>query len=576
MRRLIILLLCCLLLTGVVNAANSASNVQNVTTVYADGSCQVMLTVNIRLDSAVQDLTFPLPRGAKDVTLNGSPVRARPSSDNGNVSLVDLSYLDGVLGDQSLTFRYSLSNVVEYVEPTEEELEDNEDAKGKLMLNVPLLAGFEYPVNSMSFSITMPSTFETVPYFYSGYFQQSIESSLTYDVNGNVISGSVTEQMKDKETLTMSMEVTQEMFSGKVFITSDSTVHLTLMWICAILALVFWLLLMRSAPVYYHRRTEPIEGIHAGEVGSRLAMNGADLTMMVFQWAQLGYLRIQPDRQGHVWLLRRMDMGNERSAFEIRCFNMLFGNTHSVDGTGNRYAKLWLRIHESVPGIRDRRPIRKIFRVLVCLICAASGIGIATHLSSVMAIRILLACLLAVVGFLVGWKIQNAVMKIQIRSGKGTLITGYLCLAVWLLLGVWADQVLPVSMALLAQIVGGFAAAFGSGRNKSWRLNACELLGLRYYLRHVKTEELKARVEQNPEYFFDMLPYAMAFGVEHSFAQRFGRMIMPQCGYVEHTRVTRRTAAEWAALLSRTADKLDAGHIRMSRGRWLFGNGRRY
>ena len=49
--------------------------------------------------------------------------------------------------------------------------------------------------------------------------------------------------------------------------------------------------------------------------GSRLTFTGADLTMMVFSWAQLGYLVIHLDDNGRVMLHKRMDMGNERSSF---------------------------------------------------------------------------------------------------------------------------------------------------------------------------------------------------------------------------------------------------------------------
>lgn len=563
MRRFIILLLCCLLLTGVVYADNSAPNVQNVTTVYEDGSCYVMLTVNIRLDNAVQGLTFPLPAGAQDVTLNGTTVRTKSSADNPSVCLVDLSYLDGILGEQSLTFRYSLPSVVNYVEN-----EEDEEGEGRLMLQVPLLSGFEYPVSSMSFSVTIPGSFAAEPYFYSGYFQQSIESSLTYDINGNVISGNVTAQMKDKETLTMSMEVSQEMFPEKTFVTEEVTVHLTVMAVCAGLTLLYWLLLMRSAPVYYQHRTTPIEGIHAGEIGSRLAMNGADLTMMVFNWAQLGYLRIQPDKRGRVWLTKRMEMGNERSAFEVRCFHQLFGKSASVDGTGSRYARLWLKVNQTVSGIKDRRNVRRVFRILACLTMCCAGVGFALHVTDAAALQVLLGIALAAAGYVLGWKIQSGVMKLYLR-GNRELLASLLCAIAWIGLGIWGEQLLPAFLAVLMQVVAGFAAAYSGRRTQTGRLNACQLLGLRYYLRHVKSEELKVCMDQNPEYFFEMLPYAMAFGVEDAFARRFGRMIMPQCGYLDNTRISKRTAVEWSAILRRIADQLDEGHIRMSREKWL-------
>ena len=62
--------------------------------------------------------------------------------------------------------------------------------------------------------------------------------------------------------------------------------------------------------------------------------------MMVFTWAQLGYLLIQTDSGGKVLLHKRMDMGNERSLFENKIFALLFGSRQAVDATGYPYAKL--------------------------------------------------------------------------------------------------------------------------------------------------------------------------------------------------------------------------------------------
>ena len=112
MRKIIIALLCVMLLTTVVFAQNEAQKVENTTSVSGDGSCQVTLAVQIWLDRPVTDLTFPVPAGAKGVTMNGSSVRTYRS---GDVELVDLSHMDGLMGNYTMTFHYSLDNIVSLV-----------------------------------------------------------------------------------------------------------------------------------------------------------------------------------------------------------------------------------------------------------------------------------------------------------------------------------------------------------------------------------------------------------------------------------------------------------------------------
>ena len=94
---------------------------------------------------------------------------------------------------------------------------------------------------------------------------------------------------------------------------------------------------------------------------------------------------------------------------------------------------------------------------------------------------------------------------------------------------------------------------------------ACQLLGLGHYLTGIRRQKIQEELDRNPDYFFEMAPYALALGVEDGFAKRFGRRIMPQCGYLEAGRSEKRTAREWAYLMRQTAEKLDHSAKRNNR-----------
>ena len=96
---------------------------------------------------------------------------------------------------------------------------------------------------------------------------------------------------------------------------------------------------------------------------------------------------------------------------------------------------------------------------------------------------------------------------------------------------------------------------------------ACQLLGFGHYLTGIKRQQIQRELDWNPDYFFEMAPYALALGVENGFAKRFGRRIMPQCGYLDAGRSEKRTAQEWAYLMRQTAEKLDNGAKKMNQYR---------
>ena len=77
-------------------------------------------------------------------------------------------------------------------------------------------------------------------------------------------------------------------------------------------------------------------------------------------------------------------------------------------------------------------------------------------------------------------------------------------------------------------------------------------------MRSVSKTELQRLLKLNPNYFYELAPYALALGLDKTFARRFGRLRMPECTYLIKGSNGQMTASEWAALLRQTVDKLNA------------------
>ena len=73
MKRFFTLLACVILLAGClcipVSAESAASSVNLMCTVNSEGECLATMTVNLRLENAMEKLYFPLPLNAKNITL---------------------------------------------------------------------------------------------------------------------------------------------------------------------------------------------------------------------------------------------------------------------------------------------------------------------------------------------------------------------------------------------------------------------------------------------------------------------------------------------------------------------------
>ncbi len=538
------LLLLCALSLGV-SAETGAASVSIHATVSPDSSCQVTLTAMLHLEQATGDLRFPLPLEAKSITLNGSRVHAAKTD---NAKVVDLSGITGSLaGDFSVTMTYMLDDVVH--------MDENE----LLQLQLPLLSGFSYPIGQLDFSVTMPGQIDAKPGFSSGYHQANIEKDLTCTVSGAAITGTSSKALKDHETLVMTVPVSAELFPQTGIELPDFNMTNTLMLVFALLALVYWLVFLRCALPRPMTVSTPPEGFSAGQLGCVLSMEGANLTMMVFSWAQLGYVRIRTDKHGRVMLHKRMDMGNERSGFEQRCFKNLFSKrSDTVDTSGYHYAMMWQKIAKLPPNIQGLVHPKSgsiyVFRALTALIGLFGGAGLGIALGAGAAAQWLLVLLLAVFGGISTWHMSRWTGALFCMD-KGRLWLSLALGALWLLLGILGGAVALAVWVLLSQLLAGPMVFFGNRRTEAGKQAMSEVLGLRRYLRTVKAQELQRIMLSNPEYFYSLAPYALALGVDKAFAGRFGKQKLPDCPYLAIG--GEPTAAQWNELLRRTARAMD-------------------
>lgn len=561
-RRITALIFICILMMGFavpVFAENTASYINNITTVTADGSCSVTLQVTVHVENTKENLTFPLPGNAKNITLNGSSAKTDKS---GGVQNVDISGVcGGYIGDVTLQFSYTLKNVVTYADEV-------------MTMELPILCGFEFPVTALEFVITMPGEVTSRPYFTGGYRQSTMESIMTTAVKGNLISGSINQALDDYETISMTLTVNEEMFPAVSTYQREGNPELIPMGIIAGLAIIYWIITLRGLPKMRSRRSTPPEGVNAGEMGCRLTFTGADLTMMVMHWAQMGYILIHQDDNGRVLLYKRMDMGNERSLFEVKTFKTLFGHKRVVDGTGYQYAKLRQKIKRQIPGERamctSTSGNMRLFRFAFCAVQMLCGICYAMNMTNLDVLQILLGCIFVILGAADAWLIQKGMYRLHL-SYKKSLYGALIMSAVWLLCGLIAGVFWIGLVTVAVQMLAGFAAAYGGKRSAMGQQNAQNIISYRNYLKNMTKEEFQTMRKADPECFFTVMPYALALDVEGKFASYFGtKKKMPDCPYLVTNHRGKVSAETWARTMREVVTRLDTRFMQLEMERFSF------
>lgn len=548
MRRLAILILCiatvlCLCIS--VSATTGISSIVTHATVSANGSAHVTSTVTIHLDQPLEKLSFPVPQDATAVSVNGTRVTTHGGS---SVRTIDLSNtLSGLAGDFTFTISYQLAGLVT----------QNDD--GLLLLQLPLLSGFAYPVQAMEANVSMPGPVTAKPAFTSGYHQANIEKDLSFTVDGATITCRAQKALKDHETLSMSIIVDSQMFPQSVVYAPKLETTNLIASICAGLALAYWLLTLRCLVPLGRKRAVPVEGYSAGQIGCLLHMQGADLSLMALTWAQLGYLVILHDRHGRVRLQKQMDMGNERSTFERRCFDSLFSKRSQVDTASNFYVLQYLKTASLTPNIqgfvkKGSGNIR-IFRFLASLACLFWGISLGLSLGADAAATWLVVIPCALFGFFSSRYIHLWGCSLFARDKSRIWISLALC-GIWLILGGVSGQFVLSLWAIAVALGVGLLSTFAGRRTAEGRQAMSEVFGLRRYLCSVSVQDVSRLCRQNPDYFHDLAPYALALNADRAFARQFGGEKIP-CPYIWEEQELLLTAAQWSENMRLIVDTMN-------------------
>lgn len=534
MRRFLLAVLCLLLLALPVQGAEAGNTMEVTAVVDGDGSCRMAVKLTLHLDGA-ERLVLPVGHGARDATVNGTAAKVQRLD---NIQALVLESPAGFQGVQTYTLTYTLPSCIQ-----------EEESRS---LRLPLAPeGLAYPIDQLTFRVTLPGVFSETPVFTSGYYGEDVDNYMTVSISGPELTGAVNTVLRDQDSLTLTMEASPALFPRSYEVGTLYTTARLAAFGCGLLALLYWLLRLRWRPVRAAVQAQAPVGVGPGEVGCRLLARSPDLPLMVVSWAQLGYLTIHVGQDWAVTLHKRMDMGNERSAYERSLFQALFGREQLADGGGERFQALQKRTAAASPRVQGQfqRAGRPFWvRLLGSLMGLCAGMAAGDLGAPGTSWRIALVVLWGLSWAAAAWLLQDGFRSLLSRERR----PGFLALgagAFLLATGFLAGCIGLSLVCCLIQCLLGLLVLFGGRRSEEGRQTLSALLGLRRYLRTVDRKQLHRILQQNPGYYYDMAPYALALGADRKFAHRFERMRLPACPWLVTDFPPENSARGWYPLL---------------------------
>jgi hypothetical protein len=162
-------------------------------------------------------------------------------------------------------------------------------------------------------------------------------------------------------------------------------------------------------------------------------------------------------------------------------------------------------------------------------------------------------------GCYTAYHIQNWAGCLFLLNRK-QLVTSSLLSLLWLCLSALAGRLIVGIFFIAYEFLAGILAYYGGRRTEDGRQAMVRILGFRRYLKRVDRATLDAISKRNPDYFFDLAPYALSLGVGKAFARQFGAKPFRECHYIDYPLRDTIPASKWNKIMEDTLDKMDAGN----------------
>lgn len=514
--------------------ALTETSFQSVTiscTVNESGRAYVQQTLELSILGSLQEIAFTFPADAKSPKVEG--YKTKSAVENG-VRVLRVSSDTGFTGTLTFQLSYNQTGLVTAGEASQ-------------TIQLPLLSPQAYPIQALSFSVTFPEDFASTPSFESGYYKDVIEDLMTVSSSGGVVTGILTTPLNDNDTLTLSLTLPEGYFAGNFGEGIGSVVLLVLSILFALLGLLYWFRLLRNKTLRVSARSLPPDGVNPGDLPFLLAGGDADFNMLVSHWASLGYVSFFINQAGHVIIRRRMEMGNERRAYERKLFLLLFGDESYCDGASLHYKKVGSKAMAVIPRYWARRIFDKrsgspfLAQLLCCLACACST-TLAMNALAPESLHFLFLIASFIAGFAFSYCLQKAAgayyLNDWVRTGIG-VSCGFLLLLVGLLGGAGLSTVIAGGASAFV----GWQTAHGGRRKPEGDDIVAQTLGFRRFLLNATDHHAQQMLRRDPQYFYKMLPYAEAMGQGRRFTALFHGVRLESCPWYEVAKGTPTTPA---------------------------------
>lgn len=556
-----LLLLCftlCITLPSVhAKEAFTINHFDVVLDVKENGEIHVKQTLRVQFDEPRHGLYFDIPTVYDmDWNIDGNIISKRYQFPVSNIIVGnDMNY---VVEDQSKGKRIKIGDEDTLVEGLQtyqiSYIMTTKDLGlgGRQVLYQNLIGpNWDTTIDSATFEISMPKIFDlSAIQFYVGEYgdvSDGVLEGFNYDTQNTTIYASLNTPLSNYEGVTIYLELPDNYFEYPepfdwTWVIAVACVALS------VATIVIFFLYGKDGLVVKTIQFNVPEGLTCAAVSYIVDghVNQKDVVTLLIEWANRGYLMIEEVDQKAMHLIKIKDMGDECLLYERKLFNALFvdGNDAYTDNLGEKfYENIDTVIHDVTKHFskKESRVFVKSSLFLQILGLIVAGLptfgGVYYTIYNVVyeadwaflgGLAFLMLDILCIVLFYYAVSSRYSMKKSKfIVLSIFSLIIGVFVIAVYHGVfmvfhgnGVVLYSTLGLSITLL------WSALFMDKRTEKGNMWLGQILGLRDFIETAEKNRLEELVHENPQYFYDVLPYAYVLGISDVWSKKFANIVM--------------------------------------------------
>ena len=427
------------------------------------------------------------------------------------------------------------------------------DLDGLQMLFMNIISGnWDANINRVEFTIKMPKAFDESKLLFDspvGVTNTSV-GPFSFVVTGNTISGRYDETLQRGEALTVQLMLNDGYFKFPD-INRYSLIGLLISAIVTLIGVILFYIFGKDDPVIETVEFHAPSGVTSAEVGTIIdgEANDGDVVSLILDWARKGLLTISDTSEGMI-ITKIDELPPGHRHFEAVMFNALFKGREQVN-IKNLKGSFYTTIHRTETEIDKYFHRKDEYRLFTKQSQIVQGIltflsflpmaivsGIIIYFSEYNLGSALVGCVFVAIPIIFCTSIlcrMESKRYVHKRSTKAFMIAGCLLLFGFagLMLMVYtfvceANAVYSAG-AIVLNILFIFCTVYMKKRTEYSNQLLGQVLGLRNFIIVAEKDRLQELVDENPYYFYDILPYAYALGLTNVWNEHFKDLTIAPC-----------------------------------------------